>query len=85
VEEIRVDLADDRFDLTFDADQVSLATLVETIRDLDYKPEVVDAPGALAAVAERIDLELLPEEMQAVFVEAKLEKKFVLVEFSGPG
>ena len=80
-----VDLADDRFDVTFDSSLVSSPDLLRTIRDLDYEPELVDPPGEHAVVAERIDPMSLPEDLQALFAQAKAKDKPVLVEFSGPG
>ena len=83
--EIEVDLADDRFDVTFDRGRVSTADLLRTIRDLDYEPELVEAPGEAAVAAEAIDPASLPESMEALFAQAKSQDKPVLVEFSGPG
>ncbi len=82
---VEVDLADDRFDVAFDHDMVSVAGLLRTIRDLDYAPEVVRAPSGHAVVSDQIDLASLPEDMQALFFEAKARRKYLLVEFSGPG
>lgn len=83
--EIEVDLADDRFDVTFDPGRVSAADLLRTIKGLDYEPELVETPTEPTVVAERIDTATLPEDLRALFAKAKAEKKPVLVEFSGPG
>lgn len=83
--EIEVDLADDRFDVAYDPSLVSVERLLETIGALDYKTEVVDAPGERRTVADRIDPSLLPDDLQSLFAEAKTKSKPVLVEFSGPG
>ena len=82
-----VDLADDRFDVTFDSTLVSVADVLGAIRDLGYDPEVVDTPVVRTAVADRIDLDAatLPDDLRALFVEAAAKDKPVLVEFSGPG
>ena len=83
--EIGVDLADDRFEVTFDPDRVSAADFLRTIRGLDYEPELVEPPTEPTVVAERIDTATLPEDLRALFVKAKAEDRPVLVEFSGPG
>ncbi len=71
--------------MTFDPSLASAADLLRTISALDYEPELVDAPGAPSVVAERIDPASLPEDLQALFAQAKAKDKPVLVEFSGPG
>lgn len=83
--EIEVDLADDRFDVTFDPERVSVADFLRTIRNLDYEPELVEVPTEPTAVAERIDTAKLPGDLRSLFAEAKTDRKPVLVEFSGPG
>jgi len=71
--------------VTFDPDLVSVDDFLRTIRDLDYEPELVEAPTEQTVLAERIDTASLPEDLRALFAEAKAEDKPVLVEFSGPG
>lgn len=83
--EIEVDLADDRFDVTFDPDRASAADFLRTIKGLDYEPELVEAPTGPTVVVERIDTATLPEDLRSLFAEARTDRKPVLVEFSGPG
>jgi copper chaperone CopZ len=85
VHEIEVDLADDRFDITFDPELVSVPDFLRTIRKLDYEPLLVDAPAESAVVAERIAPDSLPDDLRALFAQAKAQNKLLLVEFSGPG
>ena len=80
-----VDLADDRFDVRFDPNRVSAADLLRTIRDLDYEPEVVEAPSDPVVIAERVDVASLPDSLGELFEQAKKTGRPVLVEFSGPG
>jgi hypothetical protein len=84
VQQIQVDLADDRFDITYDPDRVTVADFLRTIRALDYEPKVADRPSKQTVVQERIDPASLPGNSRAWFTEAKTKNKILLVEFSGP-
>ena len=59
--------------------------MLRTIRDLDYEPELVDAPTEQAVAANRVDPNSLPGDLGSLFAEAKAKSKPVLIEFSGPG
>ena len=84
--DVRVDLADDRFDVTYSAAQVGVKQLLETVRGLGYDPEVVTTrTGVTEDTVERVDLSLLPKSLADVFAQAKAAGKPVLVHFTGPG
>ncbi len=83
---MQVDLADDRFDITYDPNRVAVTGLLESIRTLDYKPEVVArASVAGRAAPTHIELAELPRELADTFAAARKSNKVVLVRFSGPG
>jgi hypothetical protein len=85
VNEVAVDLEDDRFDVRFDASRSKVRELLSCIRELGYTPMVVDksssdaAPGVTQAA-----LSELPEDVQSVFSKAR-EGRLVLLDFFAPG
>ena len=83
---MQVDLADDRFDVTYDPAEVEVSALLASIRKLDYEPEVVEpATSPKAETASRVDLSDLPPELSSLFAEASKSDKPLLIQFSGPG
>lgn len=79
-------LEDDRFDISYNPRQTTSASLLETIRQLGYEPEIVETTsGAVRAATDRIDLERLPPRMADTFARARRSKKPILVRFEGPG
>jgi hypothetical protein len=86
VQDVKVDLKDDRFDVTYSPAKVNLEQLLETIRELGYEPRVVETKvGVDEDTAERVDLSALPRSLADVFVQARKAGKPVLVHFTGPG
>ena len=83
---VAVDLQDDRFDVTFDASQVTSAMLLDTVRQCGFEPEVVVAAlSPVAASSKVLDLNVLPAELRKLFVDASKAGRLVLLRFSGPG
>ncbi len=81
-----MDLADDRFDVTYSSARVNPEQLLETVRDLGYDPEVVETKvGVNADTDQRVDLAALPGSLADVFAQARKAGKPVLVHFTGPG
>ena len=91
MQDVRVDLEDDRFDITYSPAKVNLEQLLETVRGLGYEPRVVETNavetkvGANEATTEQVDLSALPRSLADVFVQARKAGKPVLVHFTGPG
>jgi hypothetical protein len=82
---VRVDLKDDRFDVTHDP-AVAVATLLAAIEKLGYRPEVV-ATGRTRdeEPSVQVSLSRLPEGLRSLFARARAEDKLVLLHFTGPG
>jgi len=85
VHEVSVDLASDRFDVTYDPDLVEVEALLSAIRDLDYEPELVEKPVQERAELERIEVASLPARVQDLLSLSEKSGKPLLLEFSGPG
>ena len=91
MQDVKVDLEDDRFDVTYRPTRVDLEQLLGTVRELGYQPTVVETKvvgtkaGVNEASAERVDLSALPRILADVFVQARKAAKPVLVHFTGPG
>ena len=86
VQDVQVDLTDDRFDVSYDSNLVSGDDLLAAIKKLDYEPAVVDsAPGGKGGLAQDIDTSKLPEDLAALFARARETGKPVLLRFSGAG
>ncbi len=86
MQDVKVDLEDDRFDVTYSPARVNPEQLLETVRELGYEPKVVETKVAVnEATAERVDLSALPKSLADVFVQARKAGKPVLVHFTGPG
>ena len=84
--ELTVTLADDRFDIRFDPARVSAERLCETVRELGYSPQLLQAGEAPAsATVERIDPSALPLRLRRRLDEARASGKLLLLDFSGPG
>jgi len=83
---VQVDLKDDRFDVTYDPRLTTVDDLMGSIRDLDFKPEIVTSSGAVQTVATKtIDVAALPAELLELFAVARQDDKSVLLRFTGPG
>ena len=86
MQDVKVDLEDDRFDVTYSPAGVNLEQLLKTVRELGYNPRVVEAKVlAHEDTAERVDLSALPRSLADVFAQAGKAGKPVLVHFTGPG
>ncbi len=86
MQDVKVDLKDDRFDVTYSPARVNLEQLLKTVRELGYEPRVVETKvGVSEDTAERVDLSALPRSLADVFVQARKAGKPVLVHFTGPG
>ena len=70
VHTVEADLANDRFDVTFDPEHVTVAVLLERIRLLGYEPEVVERPAETTVPATRLEPSSLPEELGALLADA---------------
>lgn len=84
---VDVDLADDRFDVTYDPSRIAAEDLLGSIRELGYEPELVLAaePPTDPDPAAPMDLAQLPEDLATLFARARQTGKPVLLQFSGPG
>lgn len=82
---VAVDLASDRFDVTFDPGVVEVEAILAAIRALDYRPEVVTKPAQERVVLDRVDVAELPAAVADLMAGAQDASKPVLLEFSGPG
>ena len=83
---MRVDLKDDRFDITYDPTRVGVDRLLGVIRKLEYEPRVVErAHGSGPDVPTRVDVAALPPVLADLLAEARTSRKPVLLAFSGPG
>jgi hypothetical protein len=83
---VRVDLKDDRFDITYDPSRVGVDRLLRVIRRLEYEPRVVErAQGSGPGVPTCVDVADLPPVLASLFAEARTSGKPVLLAFSGPG
>ena len=72
--------------MSFDSEQVNREKLLQTIRDLDFDPEVVEQPPPAAVETKaQVDISKLPEELQALFAQAKQQDRPVLLDFTAPG
>lgn len=82
-----MDLADDRFDVTYDPSEVAAEDLLGSIRELGYEPELVIAaePATDPDPAAPMDLAQLPRDLATLFARARQTGKPVLLQFSGPG
>ena len=79
--ELRVALADDRFDVRYDPKRVTTDQMLEAVSALGYSPEIVTGVAPSEAPTERLDTAALPD----VFAEAARENRPVLLDFFGPG
>jgi len=85
---VKVDLADDRFDVSYTSDGTTPESLLTTVRNLGFECRivVVKMSGPDAAVpVQSIDLQRLPGEFAALFLEARRTDKPVLLDFGSPG
>lgn len=83
---MQVDLEDDRFDVTYSPKELSSDTLLEAVRKLEYKPELVTrTEGGGEKPSDQVDAAQLPKELAALFAKARETNKVVLLKFSGPG
>ena len=82
----KVDLKDDRFDVTFNPGRVSVDALLDAIRKLEFEPVVVkSASMASKSGPNRVDISTLPEALAKLLAKAGKANKPVLLRFSGPG
>lgn len=81
-----MDLGDDRFDLRYDPRHVSPERILEVVRALGFRAEVVaNPPEAPMPGTGRVPLDALPAPLQALFERANREGKPVLLDFLAPG
>ena len=86
MQDVKADLKDDRFDVTYSPARVNLEQLLKTVRELGYDPKVVETKVLVNEdTAERVDLSTLPRSLVDVFAQAEKAGKPVLVHFTGPG
>lgn len=82
---MRVDLKDDRFDVTHDPKVVAIEAMLEAVEKLGYTPAVVAAnAGGDAQEIAAVDLSRLPEDLRTLFQRAGEAQKLVLLRFTGP-
>ena len=81
-----MDLADDRFDVTYESKNMTQGEILDVITEAGYAPEIVDPPRSDKAPAtSNVDLSQLPAELKEVFTEARRTRTLVLLDFTGPG
>ena len=84
--DVQVDLADDRFDLRYDPTRVSPEAMLAAVRGLGYEPELVEGARELPpAKSSHVEPSSLPEEIRASFHRAAREDRPVLLDFWSPG
>lgn len=81
-------MADDRFDIRYDADGTSPEALLKLVSDLGFKGRVVvmkmTGPD-LALPAGGIDVESLPDFLVEPFGVARARERPLLLDFGSPG
>lgn len=83
---MHVVLADDRFEVTYDAQRVTVNAMLDVIRRLEYEPVVVErTSNAPSNAPTRVGIAALPAALVRLFAEARDADKPVLLRFSGPG
>ncbi len=84
---MRVDLKDDRFDVTHDPELIAVETMLEAVRKVGYTPEVAAANVGVGETHTfaAVDVSRLPEPLRALFQRAGQAEKLVLLRFTGPG
>lgn len=83
---MKVDLEDDRFDVTYNPKLLSSDALLEAVRKLEFKPELVTHTESSGESAiQQIDTTKLPKELGELLGQARAAGKVVLLKFSGPG
>ena len=86
MQQVQVDLANDRFDITFDPLLLTTSTITDTIRELGFEPELVTGAATPPPTAARqLDTSLLPDDVRNLLAKAGAEHKMVLLQFTGPG
>lgn len=84
MQDVQVDLKDDRFDITYDPQQATVDGILTSIRKLDFEPVVVERKAHSRATTQ-VDVGQLPADLRDLFAEAGRSQKPVLIRFSGPG
>ncbi len=84
---LTVDLEHDWFQVDFDAGQLSVEQMLETVREQGFVGRVIDPPPPAPAVAREqlFSLEGLPEPLQEVVERAREKGTPLLLSFHGPG
>ena len=80
-----MDLADDRFDVRYDRSRIEERAVLEIVRTLGYQPELVQGSPGPRPELERVDLSLLPGDLQELFARARAARTPILLEFFAPG
>ena len=84
--DVQVDLADDRFDITYRPEDTTQLELLDVVTKAGYSPEVVVKPtGDSRQATTQVDLTQLPPGLTEVFARARSVKALVLLDFTGPG
>jgi hypothetical protein len=91
VRAVEVDLADDRFDVSYDPAHASEREIVAAVQALGYAPELVRADPAaesiraLAPESDRVDLVRLSGDLALAVEGARALDRPLLIEFFAPG
>lgn len=78
-------MADDRFDIRYDPARASPERMLETVRAMGYRPEIVQKGSSAPRLPSRVEPSELPATLQALLAEAARDRKPVLFEFHAPG
>jgi hypothetical protein len=85
VRSVEVDLSDDRFDVLYDPELADTGGLLEAVRALGYAPEVVTRRADGRAELERVDVALLPSDLQQLLARSRAARTPILLDFFAPG
>ena len=82
---VAVDLADDRFDITFDGAVIAREDMIASIKAVGFEAVVVPKPEAPTATLASVDTSVLPDDLRQLLAKARTDNKLVLLRFTGPG
>ena len=75
----------ERFDIAYDADRTSPAAIFDVVRDLGFEPAPVTTAADAPPVRAPIAIAELPDELRALFAEARRVDRPLLFHFTAPG
>lgn len=85
VQHVQVDLTDNRFDVTFEPQIVTMGDLLAAVAATGFTPEIVATALSSGQSKQAVlNSNALPEDLQHLIRDAKTRKRLILLHFTGP-